>query len=241
MKFLVSIFFCWLLAGTSLFAQARCTLLIKKDQLSGTCTNSYFDGFQIDLDRELDQIDSAVLFSLLPLKGRTVVNQSAQLEVDYVITTRVGFPQLMAKSTPGWFTFDSLQFDHNALSFYIDLDPDVPFARSDLDIIQKTKALLSTPDQWHKNDDRNCEDDIENGSYSLFCALQASSIEVEGGYNHRNAVMQLVRHQINEYYPGRKWAHRLRDFNNIPETTYETIRAFLEQAEQTITKALKKD
>lgn len=211
---------------------------MKKDQLSGTCTNTYFEGFQIDLGRELDQIDSASLFSLLPLKGRTVINQSAPLEVDYVITNRAGFPQLLAKSPPGWFTFDSLQFERNALSFTIDHDPDVPFVKSDLDIIQKTKALLSTPDQWHQNDDRDCEDDSDNGSYSLFCALQAASIEVEGSYNHRNAVMQLVRHQINEYYPGRKWAHRLRDFNNMAETTYEKIRAFLEQAEQTISQAL---
>jgi hypothetical protein len=91
---------------------------------------------------------------------------------------------------------------------------------------------------WHQHDDRDCEDYIQNQTYSFFCALQIASIEVDGYYNHRNAVMQKIRHLINERHPGRRWANRLRDFNNIPETTHDTILEMLDDAEEAILQAV---
>ncbi len=223
----------------SAWSQADCQLFLEKSILKGKCTNSYFTDFELTLKKELPQLDSTSLFDQLPLEGKVTFNNEITLPAAFVVTERAGFSQILAKSQAGWFTFDHLKFEKNSLSFYLDHDPEVPFAQTDLAIIQKTWDLLKNPNTWHKNDDRDCEDDVKDKSYSLFCALQAASIEVEGGYNHRNAVMQLVRHQINEEYPNRKWEHRLRDFNNMPETTHKKIAKFLKKAKKTIRKALK--
>jgi hypothetical protein len=120
------------------------------------------------------------------------------------------------------------------LTFNIDHDPDVPVSETDLRIIRKTKELLKGESLWHKNDDRDCTDDIQEQRYSLFCALQSASIEVEGEYNHRNAIMQKIRHTIVTIYPDKVWEHRLRDFNNMPETDFTVLMDLLNRVESEV-------
>lgn len=68
----------------------------------------------------------------------------------------------------------------------------------------------------------------------MFCALKIASTEVEGEYNHRNAIMQKVRTHINNRYPDKKFAHRLRDYNNMPETTYIELSSLLDAIENEV-------
>ncbi len=111
---------------------------------------------------------------------------------------------------------------------------DLLFDSLDLKIIQRADFILSDASVWNKNDDRECEDDISNGSYSLFCALFKASVDVTGEYEHRRAAMQQVRFTLEKYEDGRVTAHRLMDWNNHPKTTFEEVKKVLEEAIQEV-------
>ena len=46
--------------------------------------------------------------------------------------------------------------------------------------------------------------------------------------------MQKVRTHINNRYPDKKFAHRLRDYNNMPETTYIELSSLLDAIENEV-------
>lgn len=235
--------------SSSLIAQTTCILFFKDGKLSGNCENTYLiKAFEIELMQA--KLDSTTLFDLLPLKGKFTVDEekydaryaSTDSEgfnnVSYELTTRAGFPQILIKTKLGSFTMDELVVSDDRISFGINLQPTPPVKKTDLRVIRKVKALLKDEASWHKEDDRDCSADIDNKRYSLFCALQIASIEVEGAYNHRSALLQKVRFCINDLYPEKVFAHRLRDFNNMPETTYTKLMSFLDRVENEIIEEL---
>ncbi len=129
---------------------------------------------------------------------------------------------------------DDLVITGDSISFSINLQPTPPVTLADLQILERVKGLLKNEKCWHKNDDRDCEDDVDKKRYSLFCALQIASTEVEGDYNHRNAIMQKIRIHINNRYPDKVFAHRLRDYNNMPETNYNDLMDLLDAIENEV-------
>lgn len=228
----ILVFFTICISSISLFGQGICELNLVDGKLIGNCENSYFSYFEIDLNDEV--LDSTKLFNQLPLVGNVTIGNKYEMELRCEITNRAGFPQILFKTRSGWFTMDSLIIRSNRLSFKIDHDPDVPVTTVDLKIIRKAKKFIKDEKSWHKNDDRNCEDDIEKNCYSLFCALQRASIEFEGEYNHRNAIMQKIRQTIVKIYPSKEWKHRLRDFNNMPETDFDILMELLNRVESEV-------
>ena len=233
------------LVSSLLYSQTTCELFLEDGKLSGDCENTYIiKAFEIELSRT--QLDSTTLFDELPLIGKFTVDEkvydaryaSTESEdfnkVSYELTNRSGFPQILIKTRLGSFTMDQLVINSNSISFSINLQPTPPVSDTDLQIIGKVKKLLKSEKEWHKNDDRDCSDDIDNGRYSLFCALKTASIEVEGEYNHRNAIMQKVRIHINNRYPDKVFAHRLRDYNNMEETTYDKLIDLLDAVENEV-------
>ncbi len=63
---------------------------------------------------------------------------------------------------------------------------------------------------------RKCEpDDV---TFSLYCSLYFSSIDVAGEYQHRRTVMQEVRFAVEEVSGGKVYDHRLMGFSNDPVT-----------------------
>ena len=97
-----------------------------------------------------------------------------------------------------------------------------------------TEQLLADSTNWHKNDDRKCENDIESNQWSLFCALKYASIEEMGEYNHHNTAMQTVRFVIDETLPNHGFEHTLMDYNNSPSTEHEDILRVIEIAKKRI-------
>src|SRR5262249_7432322 len=93
-----------------------------------------------------------------------------------------------------------------------------PVTEDDLRILLKADELLKNESVWNRNDDRECDDDEFTGKRSLFCALQKACIEVLGKYDHRRVALQEVRFAVEDATRGRDFQHRLRDFNNLPET-----------------------
>ncbi len=225
---------------------AYCKLLLKDGKLLGQCTKSFFTEFEINLTNPT--LDSISLFKQLPLIGKARVSYvpnskekvDYQLEVKYELTNRQGFPQILIKTSDGWFVMDNLKIKSDSLTFEMDNDPDPPTTESDLLIIRKTIALLKDEKHWNRNDDRKCNDDTENQVYSLFCALYTASVEVAGSYDHRKAVLQMIRKTIVDIYPKKEFEHRLRDFNNLPETNHTVLMDLLTRVENQVIKELKK-
>ena len=113
------------------------------------------------------------------------------------------------------------------------------FDSTDLRIIQRADSILSSPLIWNKQDDRECSDDISAGKYSLYCALYKASIDITGVYIHRRAAMQIVRFTLEKYENGRVKNHRLMDWNNHPDTTFEEVKKVLKESIQTVKQQLK--
>jgi hypothetical protein len=98
-----------------------------------------------------------------------------------------------------------------------------PVTADDLRIVARTKALLQNDQVWNRNDDRECTDDESSGKRSLFCALQKATIEVLGEYDHRRVALQEVRFAIEDATRGQDFDHRLKDYNNLPQTKLSDI------------------
>jgi len=118
-------------------------------------------------------------------------------------------------------------------------DRNLVFDSSDLKIIQRADSLLSSSSIWNKQDDRECSDDISTGHYSLYCALYKASIEITGVYVHRRAAMQIVRFTLEKYENGRVKNHRLMDWNNHPDTSFEEVKKVLKESIETVKQQLR--
>jgi len=241
MKELIITLFIATICIHSLHGQSNGRLNLEENKLSGTCDNRFFTGFEIELDSIYSNIDSLILFSQLPRMGFINFKNLRKIPTEFIITKRAGYPQIMFRFKSSYYTFDELEFESKAIKFSINLDPDIPKTEDDLKIIRLAKKILSEEKYWNKNDDRSCEDDIANKSYSLYCALKISSIEIEKRYNHRNAVLQALRHLIEEKYPNKSWNHRLMDYNNLEETSYQVIIDLLNEMEMNFIQEIKQN
>ena len=111
---------------------------------------------------------------------------------------------------------------------------DQSVAEEDLQILIRADEILFDDTVWNREDDRNCKDDELVGRRSLFCALQKACIEVLGAYDHRRVALQEVRFAIVETTDGQKFAHRLRDYNNLPDTQFDDIKRILLVARENV-------
>lgn len=91
-----------------------------------------------------------------------------------------------------------------------------PVSETDLDIVARAMQILKGQDRRNLDGDRNCDDDVESGTVSVFCALYIASLEIDGTYRHRRPAMQAARDALRSRYPG-EYVHTLRDINNNPE------------------------
>lgn len=110
----------------------------------------------------------------------------------------------------------------------------LPVAVEDLRILEKAEDLLKDESVWNRHDDRVCQDDEAAGKRSLFCALQKACIDVLGRYDHRRAALEEVRFAVEDATRGRDFEHRLRDFNNLPETRLVDIKQVLRVAKERV-------
>ena len=111
---------------------------------------------------------------------------------------------------------------------------DRPVTVDDVRILVRTSELLAHESAWNRSDDRQCQDDEASGRRSLFCALQAASVEVLGHYDHRRVALQEVRFAVQEATQGREFEHRLMEFNNLPETSLADVQAVLKIARERV-------
>jgi hypothetical protein len=116
---------------------------------------------------------------------------------------------------------------------------DQPVTADDVAILARADALLSSAAVWNRTDERECKDDEATGKRSLFCALEKACIDVLGSYDHRRVALQEVRFAVEDLTRGRAFEHRLRDFNNLPETRLEDVKRVLAVAKDRVSARLK--
>jgi hypothetical protein len=109
----------------------------------------------------------------------------------------------------------------------------------DLRILLRATELLQDESMWNRKDDRICDDDEAMGRRSLFCALQKACIDVLGKYDHRKVALQEVRFAVEEATAGRKFEHRLMEFNNLAETRLVDVKRVLQVAIDRVKSRLK--
>jgi hypothetical protein len=110
----------------------------------------------------------------------------------------------------------------------------------DLRILVKADEILKDESVWNRHDDRVCDDDEAAGKRSLFCALQRACVDVLGKYEHRRVALEEVRSAVEDATRGRDFEHRLRDFNNLPETRFGDVKDVLRVATDRVKSRLRK-
>jgi hypothetical protein len=101
-----------------------------------------------------------------------------------------------------------------------------PAAPVDLLIVREARELLKTATTWNSRDTRDCPAGAT--SFSLYCALVEASDRLIRDLEPRGAAMQEARFIVDDLSKGRKYEHRLMDFNNDPATGFAGIHQALE-------------
>jgi len=148
--------------------------------------------------------------------------------IEYEIVRHRETEEIYMKSSLGYFLWEYMLIHDGKLNLAIYWWYCPPATEKDRDIIEYAEKILSDSSRWHKEDDRECEADIENDRWSLFCALKYASMEITDEYNHHNTAIQSVRFVIDELVPNHGFPHTLMDYNNESSTTHSDILHVLE-------------
>lgn len=93
-------------------------------------------------------------------------------------------------------------------------------------ILEIADALLADEAVWDRSSVR--ADDPVSGRYTVYSALATACHEVTGRYSHRHPALETVRAEIEDRVPGRRWKHRLAEFNAA--ASFEDVKAVLRSA-----------
>ena len=100
-----------------------------------------------------------------------------------------------------------------------------PATKADLAIAREARRLLATPAAWNDHDTRDCPADAR--TFSFFCGLVEASDRVTANLEMRGPTMQEARFVVDSLANGRKFPHRLMDFNNDPGTGFSGVQEAL--------------
>jgi hypothetical protein len=128
----------------------------------------------------------------------------------------------------GWFPVSGYAASAASLTFQLDANREVAPSELDRRIVQSADAILMSPSVWNRADNRKCP--AAATSWSIYCALERAEIEVTGGYHHRRPAMELVRRIIEERTAGRRYHHRLMEYNNDRTTSLSDVHAVFAEA-----------
>jgi hypothetical protein len=210
--------------------------------------NEYLQGFKVSMDltpeflQEKLRIDELMSFVRdQDVTGILTYPDGKTSPIEYEVVRHRGTDDIYMKTTLGYFLWESATIHEDKLKFVINWWYCPPARRVDLEALEMAEQLLGDPNHWRKNDDRRCEDDIENHQWSLFCALKYASIEKMGEYNHHNTAMQTVRFAIDSLIPDHGFEHTLMDYNNSSSTKHDDIMNVLKISKERIERELEEN
>jgi len=103
-----------------------------------------------------------------------------------------------------------------------------PVDRQDLMILDSAALRLSDVLVWDRADDRKCG--LRDETFSLYCSLYFGSMDTIGEYQHRRTALQEIRFAIEDATGGREFDHRMMDFNNLSETSFDDVKDIIKTA-----------
>jgi hypothetical protein len=133
----------------------------------------------------------------------------------------------------GLLALASPPYAQTALTSAVD-DPDArpPVTRADREIVRRARAIIASPAQWNRADNRQCRPEAK--TFSIYCALEKATIDAGLKFEHRGAALQEVRFVIDEISVDRNYEHRLMDYNNDPRTSFADMQQVFHIAEELI-------
>ena len=222
------------------------TLLKLDNRYEGS--SEYLEGFTISMDISPDSLEKGLDIKTLKslvreqeITGTLTYPNGRTTQIIYEVVHHRETEDIYMKTTLGYFLWENVTIQDDKLFFVINWWYCPPARNVDLETLKMTEQLLRDSINWHKNDDRKCEDDIESNEWSLFCALKYASMEKMGEYNHHNTAMQTVRLVIDDLLPNHEFEHTLMDYNNSPSTKHENILHVLEIAKERLKQELEKN
>jgi len=222
------------------------TLELINNKLQGSSLQ--FAGYDVSMnlssDFSNDSLSIDYLFSFIrnqDVRGEFIFPDGKTTEIQYSLIPYQDTVTVFMKTSNGWFPWDKIRIENNKLIFSYNYWYCPPASNVDLEILNLCFNYLKDAFYWHQNDDRNCDDDKIDKTWSLFCAIKTASIKKMGEYNHRGTVIQTTRFVIDELYPNHGYAHTLMDFNNDPNTKYSGIINVLNIVKNRIEAELDKD
>lgn len=216
-----------------------------KDKLEGSSVQ--LEGYKISMNIPQGYFKNGLDYHrLISLIQNRQVNGSLSSvngkfsEIKYEIVPYKDSLAILMKTSTGWFLWEKIKVESQRLKFLFNWWYCPPATKMDLEILNQAESLLTDSTCWHKNDDRKCEDDETNNSWSLFCALKYASIKIMKEYNHHNTAIQTVRFVIDDLMPNHEFEHTLMNYNNLASTTHKDIIKVIELAIKRIQNVLEK-
>lgn len=204
------------------------TLEISGNKLQGSSLQ--FAGYDVSMILPTDFSEDSLSIDYLvktinsnDIKGEFIFPNGKTTEIKYSIVPYQGTRTVFMKTSNGWYPWNKLRIENKKLIFSYDYWYCPPVTKTDLEVLDLCFDYLKDSANWHQTDDRKCDMDKLENVWSLFCAIKMASIERQGEYNHRGAVIQKTRFVIDELYPNHGYAHTLMDFNNESSTKYTDI------------------
>ena len=110
-------------------------------------------------------------------------------------------------------------------------------AKLDLRIVDRARQLLSTEEHWNRADTRQCPPNARR--VSLYCALELSTLEYAGSFDHRGTVMDDARSAMDDVSPHHPdYDHWLMGYNNDSTTTFADITRVLQATRDRVAKRI---
>jgi hypothetical protein len=137
------------------------------------------------------------------------------------------------RTQDGWFAVTGIKANSSSLRFGLDMSGEVAPNDADRAIIQRAAKILSSANVWNR-DDQPIANECPTGetTWSISCAMVQATVDVTGGFHHRRPAMELVRIIIEQRTAGRRYRHRLLDYNNDPTTKFADVQSLFAEALQ---------
>lgn len=128
----------------------------------------------------------------------------------------------------GWFPVTGFTSTAELVSFRIDPSHEVPPSDLDREIVKRAATILSSTSVWNREDNRKCPSG--GTKWSIYCAMEQATVDVTGAFNHRRPALEVVREIVDQRSAGRKYHHRLMEYNNDPTTRLEDVQSLFAEA-----------
>ena len=128
----------------------------------------------------------------------------------------------------GWFPVTHFSATDSTAHFELDATKPVEPNMLDRRILIRAAAILNADSVWNRADNRQCAPGAR--TWSIYCAVEAASVEVTGAFHHRRPAAELVRQIVEERTRDRSYEHRLMDYNNDPTTKLSDVRTLFAEA-----------